>query len=272
MRLHALHPAAVGAAAALLVLGACTGSPAGSPTSGIPSATSAPEPSAAPTTTPPATQSVTTPAGRILDVALTGGGDLDLEPDAPRFDGGVDVTATLTAPDSTLAITLVDATPEVMADRSVLLRSADGSGGLTTPQATAAHGGRARVVTDVVGSSVVITPRTRADDGATFPVEVTLSFAPTAIERVEWADDVEGGRSLQVFPTPWGRSASLAAGAAAWDGVVMLEPDADTDVMNKQLRCHVLGAPDKESWNLEPWRPDVGYTQYLLARCNPVAD
>ncbi|GHG54405.1 hypothetical protein GCM10011331_20170 [Flavimobilis marinus] len=201
-----------------------------------------------------------------------GDGDLALETGSPRFDGGADLTATLTTPEAALTVTIPDAAPEVTADRSVVLRYTDGSGGLTTPRATAAHGGRARVATDVVGSSVVITPRTRADDGATFPVEVTVSFAPTAIDRVVWADRLEGGRSLQVFPTPWGRTASQAAGAAAWDGLVLLAPEADTDVMNKQLRCHLLGAPEKESWNLEPWRPDVGYTQYLLARCNPVAD
>lgn len=242
-----------------------------SPTSGPTSATAAPAPGGSPSA-PEVAESVTTPAGRILDVVLAGAGDLDVESEVPGFDGGADITATLTGPSATLEVTLVGATAEVMADRSALLAAADGSGGLTTPRATAAHGGRARVATDVVGSSVVITPRTRADDGATFPVEVTVSFAPTAIERVVWADRLEGGRSLQVFPTPWGRTASQAAGAAAWDGVIALEPEADTDVMHKQLRCHLLGAPDKKSWNLEPWRPDVGYTQYLLARCNPTAD
>ena len=33
--------------------------------------------------------------------------------------------------------------------------------------------------------------------------------------------------------------------------------------------AHALGAPDKDSWNLEPWRPDVGLLATLTARCNP---
>ena len=39
--------------------------------------------------------------------------------------------------------------------------------------------------------------------------------------------------------------------------------------MDHQLRCHALGVPGKETWNLEPWRPEVDYLAYLLARCNP---
>ncbi len=39
--------------------------------------------------------------------------------------------------------------------------------------------------------------------------------------------------------------------------------------MHDQLTCHALGAPDKETWNLEPWRPDVGLLAVLAAACNP---
>lgn len=88
-----------------------------------------------------------------------------------------------------------------------------------------------------------------------------------AIERVEWAEDLEGGRSLQVFPTAWGRDPRAAE--QGWAEVIALEPEADTQVMELQFRCHVLGAPEKESWNLEPWRPDVPFHEMLLARCNP---
>src|SRR5699024_1383242 len=114
----------------------------------------------------------------------------------------------------------------------------------------------------------VIAPQFRS--ATTFPVQVEVEVSMLALEQVEWAGDLEGGRSLQVFPTTWGRSGSQAAQAAVWESVIALEPEAESDVMDKQLRCHALGAPDKESWNLEPWRPDVPYLDYLLARCNPV--
>jgi hypothetical protein len=34
--------------------------------------------------------------------------------------------------------------------------------------------------------------------------------------------------------------------------------------------CHAVGAPDKSTWNLEPWRPDVGLILTATAQCNPV--
>jgi hypothetical protein len=52
-----------------------------------------------------------------------------------------------------------------------------------------------------------------------------------------------------------------------------LEPDADQPNMRDQFRCHVefarIAEPDKPSWNLELWRPDVGYLATVLAQCNP---
>ncbi|WP_414647956.1 DUF2599 domain-containing protein [Cellulomonas sp.] len=39
--------------------------------------------------------------------------------------------------------------------------------------------------------------------------------------------------------------------------------------MHDQFLCHALGAADKATWNLEPWRPDVGSMATLMARCNP---
>jgi hypothetical protein len=39
--------------------------------------------------------------------------------------------------------------------------------------------------------------------------------------------------------------------------------------MRDQLACHALGAPDKATWNLEPWRPDVGLLLIMAAGCNP---
>ncbi len=40
--------------------------------------------------------------------------------------------------------------------------------------------------------------------------------------------------------------------------------------MRHQLICHLAIARDKPQWNLEPWRPDVGYAKTLEAGCNHV--
>ena len=60
-------------------------------------------------------------------------------------------------------------------------------------------------------------------------------------------------------------SADMAA-RAFFDHV---NPDMLSPTMRAQLECHQLGAPDKETWNLEPWRPDVSAVDMIAARCNP---
>jgi Protein of unknown function (DUF2599) len=39
--------------------------------------------------------------------------------------------------------------------------------------------------------------------------------------------------------------------------------------LRNQLRCHAVFVPDKPTWDLESWRPDVGYAKTVLAECNP---
>lgn len=93
------------------------------------------------------------------------------------------------------------------------------------------------------------------------------------IERVEWIPHPDG-RRLAVFPTDYGRyDAPASAWPAAWDEVIHLEPGVGHEHMRDQFRCHVefarLAEPDKPSWNLELWRPDVDYLGTVVARCNP---
>lgn len=39
--------------------------------------------------------------------------------------------------------------------------------------------------------------------------------------------------------------------------------------MINQLTCHLYIARDKPEWNLEPWRPYVGYSKTVAVGCNP---
>jgi len=97
---------------------------------------------------------------------------------------------------------------------------------------------------------------------------VRLVLADRALESASWGER-EGGRSLAVVPTAWARGAGAAGLDLLWSELVAIAPDADNQSMHDQLRCHALGAPDKASWNLEPWRPDVGLVSVLAAGCNP---
>jgi hypothetical protein len=172
--------------------------------------------------------------------------------------------ARLTAPAGT--------TFEVQLDGSAVVRDAAGAfaGGLASPTATTEDGTLVRAQFEAAGSRVlrvVVSPTLiGGTPGASGAVTVWLGTA--LLESATWGER-EGGRSLAVDPTPWARAGGLAAQDATWAAVVALAPEADTNGMHDQFLCHALGAADKATWNLEPWRPDVGSLATLAARCNP---
>ena len=95
-----------------------------------------------------------------------------------------------------------------------------------------------------------------------------LTFGATPLVSADWGER-EGGRSLAVVPASWVRAGGLAAQDALWSALVAAQADADSTTMRDQLICHALGAPDKVSWNLEPWRPEVDSFTLLATGCNP---
>ncbi|MFI2704385.1 DUF2599 domain-containing protein [Cellulosimicrobium composti] len=98
--------------------------------------------------------------------------------------------------------------------------------------------------------------------------DVVVPLGTQALRSTGWGER-EGGRSLAVDPTAWARTAGQAGRELVWAQVVAAEPEADSPTMRDQLVCHAVGAPGKATWNLEPWRPDVGLLDTMAARCNP---
>lgn len=136
----------------------------------------------------------------------------------------------------------------------------------TSPEGTAAPGGGGAMAFDVrltraAARGVDATPGQ--------PVTVQAALGRTFVSAVDWGDR-EGGRSLALFPTRWGRASGLLLTFYGFADVVRLEPSADLPGMLSQYRCHVLGARSKETWNLEPWRPEVNDLAMIAAQCNPV--
>ena len=256
-------------ALALLALAGCTGpttspaSPGAAPTSGSPSASADAHRADTPTATPGATS---TPRPATTTVTLRGpAGRGTLTVEAPP---GATVTRRSAASGSTRVTVghltrgdrvVVRATEPSGADLrdeldgTVAVASGGGAtlGGLARPRGGDVQVTRGRLVVTVTG-----------------PGPVTL-WAGTGTPRSAVWGDHDGGRSLAVDPNAWARAAGLAGGEATWSALVVERPDADRPGMHDQLVCHALGAPDKPTWNLEPWRPDVGLVATLAARCNP---
>jgi len=101
--------------------------------------------------------------------------------------------------------------------------------------------------------------------------------SPPYVDHVVWAKwgDLS---SLRVFPTESGRAAAGQLGTnvqadEAWTEVLSLAPDADIPGMKAQFLCHwnyaEFAQPGKTSWNLEPWRNEVGDEAMAAAGCNP---
>lgn len=101
------------------------------------------------------------------------------------------------------------------------------------------------------------------------PLPIAFTVGTEAIDSATWGEN-EGGRSLAVDPADWARHAGEAGVELIRAQLVAAEPDAGSATMGDQLVCHAVGAPDKATWNLEPWRPDVGLILTATAQCNPV--
>ncbi|WP_330231259.1 DUF2599 domain-containing protein [Nocardia sp. NBC_00508] len=125
-------------------------------------------------------------------------------------------------------------------------------------------------------TTTTVTPTSPAS-----PVPTTLGAMPSAdpyagqplVDHVTWTETIDGPRLL-VFPTQAGRQTTFpGSDERAWQEVLARSADAGVPGMRDQFLCHWAWArlvqPAKPSWNLEPWRPAVGYPATVEARCNP---
>lgn len=290
VRTAPVRTSAVGAVLTAVLLAACTPGSSG-PTAPAPTPVSTTAPSA---DAPPPVPSPTTDPGETgLHLVVDGSAVALIEVDGsgtttatatPDPDSGLVLTLTVPDPGAVVTLDLPEAaggSARTEADRSAALRHADGTlaVGAAAPQSTGADGTQPRVAWSESGpegpsgdSSTGSTPTLLLDlgsaDAAAFPLVVTTHLGTSVVASTAWGDR-EGGRSLAVTPTDWGRVSGATGAASAWADLLAADPSADTPGMEKQLQCHLLGARDKATWNLEPWRPDVSLVEYALARCNP---
>lgn len=102
---------------------------------------------------------------------------------------------------------------------------------------------------------------------------LTVERCVKYVEGAQWIyRDYEW--SFSITPTPCARRTPPEGTPYLWDELTRDYSNSrywnNTHGMRHQLICHLAIARDKPQWNLEPWRPDVGYEKTLAAGCNHV--
>jgi hypothetical protein len=143
--------------------------------------------------------------------------------------------------------------------------------------ACGSDGSTAAEPTTGVTTTTLAAATTQTASAITTPLPAVPSVDPYAdlplIDHTTWTEGIDGPR-LQVYPTTAGRRTTFpGAEDRAWQEVLTQAADADAPGMRDQFVCHWVWAravqPNKESWNLEPWRPAVGYQATVQSSCNP---
>lgn len=124
------------------------------------------------------------------------------------------------------------------------------------------------------------------DERTIFPLTVQYNFvmAPRAsnfytfFQSYGWITRYDGislSLTLGSQAANWNPGASTASDTLVWNEVVAeaswTSNWSNEAALKEQFLCHAAGMSTewKDPWNLEPWRPVVGFAACVLARCNP---
>jgi len=197
------------------------------------------------------------------------------------FDSGVQILTVLESPQAdhsfTYPVTLpggahIESTP----DGGVIFLGADGTllGGFAAPWAEDKQGKSVGTRYEILGHTVI----QHVDAAASYPVVADPYMWIDLIRSASWAHHAEGW-TLQVTPTVWARAnaGGYFIGVYDWNELYSKYKDKGLNTnlngMRDQLICHqqivAIRSPGKATWNLDEWRPNVGYLATVNASCNP---
>lgn len=162
-------------------------------------------------------------------------------------------------------------------DGSVLVRDPDGvlRGGFTPPWAK-----------DNLGRDVAthyeLRRNTVVHHGAAYPIVADPMMGKKYIKSATWKERREGF-TLEVTPTAWARKQhSHSAAEDGWDELYAKYKNEGRGIkknkqgLRDQYMCHqefvTYADSDKATWNLDEWRPHVGYPRTIAMACNPGAN
>ncbi|PJY94521.1 DUF2599 domain-containing protein [Pseudomonas donghuensis] len=117
-------------------------------------------------------------------------------------------------------------------------------------------------------------------DSTTTPVSETEKCT-AYIQSAGWVNRYDPGKgqnewTLAVRPTACGRSIHADQTDALYQELVSKYgqdsqwTENDKGGMRRQTVCHLVIAREKDTWNLEPFRPNVSHEVSLNAGCNPI--
>jgi hypothetical protein len=154
----------------------------------------------------------------------------------------------------------------------------DLKGGFASPWAKDSKGLWLPTRYEVRGASVV---QVVDHSGAAYPVVADPYLGINLISSASWVLRSPDGWTLQVAPTGWARiqAGGYVPGVAGWNELysrykkVGRGIKVNLDGMRDQWICHqqvvALRAPNRATWNLDEWRPNVSYAQTVNSFCNP---
>ncbi len=150
-------------------------------------------------------------------------------------------------------------------------------GGFSSPWAKDANGNNVATHYEIRSENLVQVVDHRGSDVA-YPVVADPYLGFDMIKSASWVHHSEGW-TLQVTPTGWSRfnAGGYVPGVYGWRELYAKYKDrglnTNLDGMRDQYICHqqivAVRAPNKATWNLDEWRPNVSYAQTLNASCNP---
>ncbi|MEH0109684.1 DUF2599 domain-containing protein [Tersicoccus sp. MR15.9] len=151
-------------------------------------------------------------------------------------------------------------------------------GGFSAPWAKDANGNDVPTRFSIRSGAIVQEVDHRAS-GVAYPVVADPYFGFDLIKSATWRWHSGDGWTLEVTPTSWARwnAGGYLPGVYGWDELYSKYRNRGLNRnlagMRDQYICHqqivALRAPNKPTWNLDEWRPSVGYLQTVNAQCNP---
>jgi hypothetical protein len=200
------------------------------------------------------------------------------------FNSGVQIATVIATPQADHTFTYPLSLPagghiEALEGGGLVFLSADGKllGGFAAPWAKDVNGSPVTTSYQIQGNKVI--QHVQVSAAAAYPVVADPYLWIDLISSAAWTYNSGYGWTLKVSPTGWARAnaGSYLVGTYDWNELYDKYKNRGLNTnlsgMRDQLICHqqivAVVSPTKATWNLDEWRPNVGYLQTVNASCNP---